>query len=564
MKKQIILALALVAIMLPMASASDNREVYFTDLEVENPQYNQIQWLARSGILQGYPDGTFRSGTCINRAEFLKVLYLTTQSELDPSGTNPFPDVDASQWYYPYVMTAYNDGVVSGYEDGTFGPANCVTKPEVLKMASEAYYSDEEINEDLNVGGFPIEISQSDWFFNYYNFAIPRNLAVFDVEFTFNQPIASQGATRGDVAETLWRFEALQTADALVYDSSTTSPREIFQEYTGIDEMLTFYFPVQWYVEDEFFYETAAGETSEMATITLQHQMMPSDQISINERMVMCGDTADTATCLETEIGYTISSFNPSPATLKTMEKIQSTLTYESPEFGLSSNLVLSSGGDLYETPFYSFIVPEGLTIYSEYDGDSRDVIMFAESGSMSGLNLLDEGPFFCDNPYLPNCLVINDDFSLLYSDDQLSQALELKGSFNQKASLQFFNWQEYDATFRIPSGYLQDSSENRGPDSLLFTNGDSRITINYESLLDGVDMPLALIDELSDHIEISRIKTTYDEDLRYFNLDYEAVPSGDFFSTVIMEQRNGVFQIFYDTDKYDDARVIVNSLATR
>jgi hypothetical protein len=336
MKKQIISALALVAIMLPIASASDNREVYFTDLEVDNPQYNQIQWLARSGILQGYPDGTFRAGTCINRAEFLKVLYLTTQAEVEATGTNPFPDVDESQWYYPYVMSAYNDGVVSGYEDGTFGPANCVTKPEVLKMASEAYYSDEEINEPLNVGGFPIKISQDDWFFNYYNFAFPRNLAVYDAEFTLNQPIASQGATRGDVAETLWRFQSLRDGDhGGMYDTKVSAPKEIFQEYFGTDEMLTFYFPVDWYVEEEFFYETAAGEQSEMATIILKHEMDPNAQIAINERMVMCGDTPDTATCLETDIGYTISSFDPSPATLRTMQKIQSTLDIESPEFGI-------------------------------------------------------------------------------------------------------------------------------------------------------------------------------------------------------------------------------------
>lgn len=330
MKKVLLLSLALGLLISPIANA--NMDVYFTDLEVDNPQYNQIQWLARSGILQGYPDGSFRSGVCVNRAEFLKVLYLTTQQELNSTGENPFPDVDETQWYFPYVMSAYNDGVVSGYEDGTFGPANCVTKPEVLKMASEAYYTDEEINVPLNVGGFPIEISENDWFFNYYNFAIPKNIAVFDVEFTFNQPIASQGATRGDVAETLWRFQALQDSDSLVFDTSVSAPREIFQEYMGVDEMLTFYFPVQWEIMDDFFYETAGGAMSEMATINLINSVT-QDEININERMVQCGDDEFSFTCLETEIGYTISSFDPTPATLRAMEKIQSTLTYESPEF---------------------------------------------------------------------------------------------------------------------------------------------------------------------------------------------------------------------------------------
>lgn len=329
MKKILTLSLATSLLLSPIANA--NMDKYFTDLEVDNPQYNHIQWLARSGIVKGYEDGSFRSGECVNRAEFLKMLYLTTQAELEASVTNPFPDVNEDAWYAKYVLSAYADGVISGYADGTFKPNRCVSKPEVLKMASEAYYSDEEINVGLQVGGFPISVDNDDWFFKYYNFAFPKNLAVYDAEFTINQPIGTQGATRGDVAETLWRFQALQDSDAFFFDTSVSAPREIFQEYMGVDEMLTFYFPVDWEVAEDYFYETAGGATSEMATITLEHRMS-MDIISINERQVQC-DGEFSATCLETDLGYTISSFDPSPSTFKTMQKIQSTLTYESPEF---------------------------------------------------------------------------------------------------------------------------------------------------------------------------------------------------------------------------------------
>lgn len=325
MKKILTLSVALSLLAAPITNANAT-VIYFTDLEASDPQYNQIQWLARSGILQGYPDGSFRSGACINRAEFLKVLYLTTQADLNTEGTNPFPDVEEDQWYYLYVMSAYNDGVVSGYEDGTFGPANCVTKPEVLKMTSEAYYADEEINEDPYAGGFPIKISQDDWFFNYYNFAFPRNLAVVDPEFTINQPIASQGATRGDVAETLWRFQSLRDSDTEYYEENQTQPKEIFQKYMGLEQDLTFYYPQDWRVEDEYYYQTAAGEQSDMATIILQSQFIPEHQIAINQRMVDCGEEEFQATCLETEAGYTISSYDPPEANLKVMKKIQATL----------------------------------------------------------------------------------------------------------------------------------------------------------------------------------------------------------------------------------------------
>lgn len=333
MKKLLTLSLATSLFLSPVANA--NMNLYFSDLEDNHPQFNQIQWLARSGVVEGYQDGSFRPDECVNRVEFLKMLYVANGFTLQENITNPFPDVDENAWYSSYVLSAYADGIISGYGDGTFKPEQCVTKPEVLKMASEAYYSDEEINVGLQVGGFPISVDNDDWFFKYYNFAFPKNLAVYDAEFTINQPIGTQGATRGDVAETLWRFEAVQTNDTTFY-SDDLAPRELFQKYMGLEQDLTFYYPLTWEVADEYYYETAAGVQSDMATILLQSVFIPNEaQIAINQRMVTCGEEEYEATCLETEAGYTISSFNPSEMTLQVMKKIQSTLNYESPEMGI-------------------------------------------------------------------------------------------------------------------------------------------------------------------------------------------------------------------------------------
>ena len=45
-----------------------------------------------------------------------------------------FPDLVQGSWYYPYVNTLYNQGVINGYEDSTFRPQRTVTTGEALKM----------------------------------------------------------------------------------------------------------------------------------------------------------------------------------------------------------------------------------------------------------------------------------------------------------------------------------------------------------------------------------------------------------------------------------------------
>ncbi len=45
-----------------------------------------------------------------------------------------FPDVTADAWYYPYVMELTGTGIVNGYPDGTYRPDGNVTNGEALKL----------------------------------------------------------------------------------------------------------------------------------------------------------------------------------------------------------------------------------------------------------------------------------------------------------------------------------------------------------------------------------------------------------------------------------------------
>lgn len=88
-----------------------------------------VSTLANVGAISGYSDGTFRPNKEITRAEFVTIL--TGIYGEDTTKGMPFSDVGHS-WCYDAVATAYANGWVSGYSDGTFRPNQTITRAEAV------------------------------------------------------------------------------------------------------------------------------------------------------------------------------------------------------------------------------------------------------------------------------------------------------------------------------------------------------------------------------------------------------------------------------------------------
>ncbi len=111
----------------------------FTDVSSGNPYKDAIGWAKQSGILQGYPDGTFKPDQTVNRAEFLKIVLGAKGINVsDTTGDAGFKDLDNNAWYAPYIRYAKTQGFIQGYPDGTFKPDQTVNFAEALKMAYSA------------------------------------------------------------------------------------------------------------------------------------------------------------------------------------------------------------------------------------------------------------------------------------------------------------------------------------------------------------------------------------------------------------------------------------------
>lgn len=100
----------------------------FSDLPTNAPFYYEISWLAHAGIATGYDDGTFRPRNAISREAMAAFLY-RFQGVSDYVVANPpFRDVPRGATFYEEIAWLADEGVTTGYSDGTFRPRNAISR----------------------------------------------------------------------------------------------------------------------------------------------------------------------------------------------------------------------------------------------------------------------------------------------------------------------------------------------------------------------------------------------------------------------------------------------------
>ena len=106
----------------------------FSDVNSDGPYRPYINFLYKKGVMKGYPDGTFRPGSGLTRAE--AVTALSIAAGISPSGSpaSDFKDVPGDHWAAGYVAAGTAAGILKGYPDGAFRPENTVTRAELAAL----------------------------------------------------------------------------------------------------------------------------------------------------------------------------------------------------------------------------------------------------------------------------------------------------------------------------------------------------------------------------------------------------------------------------------------------
>ena len=105
----------------------------FRDMSKTRWSGKHVGTLVNGSIIQGYPDGTFKPGNPITRAELAAIA--SRFDDLQPTTASIFSDIKG-HWAEKYINSAQEKGWVNGYPDGTFKPQQYITRAEFVTLVN--------------------------------------------------------------------------------------------------------------------------------------------------------------------------------------------------------------------------------------------------------------------------------------------------------------------------------------------------------------------------------------------------------------------------------------------
>jgi len=115
----------------------------FPDVKKTDYFFKPVIWAVEQGITTGYKDGTFKPQNVCTRAQTVTFLWRMAKTPKPGTSKNPFKDVKTGDYFYKAVLWASGKKIVAGYFDGTFRPqGKCLRR----QMVTFLYKFDKAVN----------------------------------------------------------------------------------------------------------------------------------------------------------------------------------------------------------------------------------------------------------------------------------------------------------------------------------------------------------------------------------------------------------------------------------
>lgn len=186
----------------------------FTDVDMNHDYFDAISYLESVEFVSGYSDSTFKPDNPITRGELTKMVVngqfnpVFIHEPVPKCNVSPFPDVSLDNKFIDYICKAKEQGIVTGYSDGTYRVDDYITVGESIKIIDMGVDGGNNSNQEL-----PILFNSERLFMPYIESlrisgALPISMESID-----------ENVTRGEVAEMVYRLKLRQS----IYKKSTNS-----------------------------------------------------------------------------------------------------------------------------------------------------------------------------------------------------------------------------------------------------------------------------------------------------------------------------------------------------
>lgn len=144
----------------------------FQDIKSGEWYEEPVNYVYENGYMTGMTDDKFGPYDTLSRAQFACVLH-RMDGEPAISYNDNFPDVKADDWYAVPVAWAQENGIISGYSNGKFGPADNITREQIAAILHRyALYSEYQNNAEGNLDSFPDNDKISSYFVDDMKWAV--------------------------------------------------------------------------------------------------------------------------------------------------------------------------------------------------------------------------------------------------------------------------------------------------------------------------------------------------------------------------------------------------------
>ncbi|WP_240376993.1 S-layer homology domain-containing protein [Bacillus piscicola] len=208
----------------------------FSDVGGEFWAKSNIEYLKDEGIISGYGDGTFAPNKEVKRSQVAKMLSEALDLELENRPDPGFTDINRDFTGYDYIAATAAEGIFGGKKDGSFSPNAIMTRAQMAAVLNRAFDLPERVTGNIAIA----DMEPGDTFYD-------------DV-----QAVAKAKITTITSGESFEPYEKLTRAQFTAFLSRTLAPKQFIDdsdEDTDADDPAT-----QTYHNEQFDYTVTYPE----------------------------------------------------------------------------------------------------------------------------------------------------------------------------------------------------------------------------------------------------------------------------------------------------------------
>lgn len=121
----------------------------FKDVPASLASSGYINSAVKEGIIQGFPDGTFKPKEIVNRGQM--AIFLARGFKLTDESKTVFKDISTNMASYSSIKKIVQKNITVGYPDGTFKPNDSLTKGQIAAFLARAMGFQKSVAKEMKV-----------------------------------------------------------------------------------------------------------------------------------------------------------------------------------------------------------------------------------------------------------------------------------------------------------------------------------------------------------------------------------------------------------------------------